>query len=777
MSESKEASEQIVESSTQEQSNSEPVVASPESSDSSSKRKYERAFLLDLQNQEHCTIKPDDYDSWPEEIQVDKATSAPSTPMGRGGLKKTNSGRGNRRDDRSKVSWGDSRGGRRGGRFGDREREKEVAPGPDPNLPALKTTDNRYIRQGHLAQGEEKVVRTVKSILNKLTLERFETLTAQLLSAELNLTSSPILLREVIRLLFEKAISEPAFGGMYARLCQILTNNLPPFNNEEDNKNYHFKRVLLNTCQAEFEKNDTPSAPRPTPQPAETSENPEDGETAAPVNDEAQDAESKARRRALGTIQFIGELYKQKMVPVQIARFCLVKLMGNVEEPNDEDIEILCKLWTTVGKSIDIANNEQSQEFIRGQFAKFEMLSENKKLSSRIRFMVRDLIELQQNRWVPRRAQETAKKIEDVHREAREQEEQMARIRAELDRQESQRRERQSGLAASNKKPTGKPNKKPDSRSPRAQPVLEDEWTTISNKKTPQSKGKSRGDSWGRGRGGSSPRSGRGGASQNKNVPQAKGRSGPENKKYNPKEPESVGNFKRGNTFAGLDEVEEPEEDTDVEEEEVKKVDDEEPAVIEIREPLSEDAFKKGAQSLLGEFFIAQDFSEACLRLKELNTPTAHRLFVKEGVVMAVDKKEKDCDLLRQLFLETNAQDLVTAEHFKDGFEYVFELLDDLEVDAPRTLEYCGLILGGLVAEDILPISLVTGPATDSLKDTGKAAKLVAFLLASVRSLKGEELARQLYADVDFVPLMRPNQRNADAVRTFLQDRGLEFLL
>lgn len=45
-----------------------------------------------------------------------------------------------------------------------------------------------------------------------------------------------------------------------------------------------------------------------------------------------------------------------------------------------------------------------------------------------------DVIELQQNKWVPRRQQETAKKLEDIHREAREKEEEMARIRAEVER-------------------------------------------------------------------------------------------------------------------------------------------------------------------------------------------------------------------------------------------------------------------------------------------------------------------------------------------------------
>jgi len=52
--------------------------------------------------------------------------------------------------------------------------------------------------------------------LNKLTLEKFDSLSNQLLNIGINNVD---VLRGLIGLVFEKALSEPHFSGMYADLC------------------------------------------------------------------------------------------------------------------------------------------------------------------------------------------------------------------------------------------------------------------------------------------------------------------------------------------------------------------------------------------------------------------------------------------------------------------------------------------------------------------------------------------------------------------------------
>jgi translation initiation factor 4G len=90
----------------------------------------------------------------------------------------------------------------------------------------------------------------VKGILNKLTPEKFERLLDQLLSV---ITTADIL-KHTIMLVFENAVAQPTFCAMYADLCLSLSKELPSFPPAEgEDKPVMFRRVLLNTCQDEFE--------------------------------------------------------------------------------------------------------------------------------------------------------------------------------------------------------------------------------------------------------------------------------------------------------------------------------------------------------------------------------------------------------------------------------------------------------------------------------------------------------------------------------------------
>ena len=59
------------------------------------------------------------------------------------------------------------------------------------------------------------------------------------------------------RQVFDKALGEPNFSGIYARLCYDLNQVLPSFKvMDEDGReeDVEFRRVLLNKCQSEFEE-------------------------------------------------------------------------------------------------------------------------------------------------------------------------------------------------------------------------------------------------------------------------------------------------------------------------------------------------------------------------------------------------------------------------------------------------------------------------------------------------------------------------------------------
>jgi len=50
--------------------------------------------------------------------------------------------------------------------------------------------------------------------------------------------------------------------------------------------------------------------------------------------------ETKAKRRVLGTIRFIGELFGRAMLSSVIMKECISILLGDVTNPQEEDIEV-----------------------------------------------------------------------------------------------------------------------------------------------------------------------------------------------------------------------------------------------------------------------------------------------------------------------------------------------------------------------------------------------------------------------------------------------------
>jgi len=107
------------------------------------------------------------------------------------------------------------------------QQQENIPAGPAPAI--VKAANPWMARRG--AQSEkEKVYRTVKGILNKLTPEKYDLLAEQMMHAGI---SSAEILQGVISLIFDKAVLEPTFCAMYAQLCVQLSKELPEFPGEQ----------------------------------------------------------------------------------------------------------------------------------------------------------------------------------------------------------------------------------------------------------------------------------------------------------------------------------------------------------------------------------------------------------------------------------------------------------------------------------------------------------------------------------------------------------------
>jgi len=195
---------------------------------------------------------------------------------------------------------------------------------------------------------EETKIREANSILNKLVPETMQKLTKKLLDLSLSIE----LLKIVAQKIFEKALTEPKYCYMYAVLCDSLSHN---GNSPEYRK--EFRTFILGLCQSEFE----------TRKKQKLSDDPQIRE----------EEDYKLRLRMRGNMEFVGELYKRKVLSEKVVMQVLRQLV-EIDPPVDMDIEAFCKLMTTVGPIFDVESNKEIISYI---FNKLEELAKSEHLA------------------------------------------------------------------------------------------------------------------------------------------------------------------------------------------------------------------------------------------------------------------------------------------------------------------------------------------------------------------------------------------------------------
>ena len=243
---------------------------------------------------------------------------------------------------------------------------------------------------GHMEP--DLVQRKVKAALNKMTPEKFDKIADQILAiaAQSKDEADGRTLRQVIQLTFEKATDEAHWASMYAKFCKRMLETMSPEIKDESitDKNGNivsggnlFRKYLLNRCQEEFErgwKMDLPEKPEGEREDAKTEE-------AAMLSDEYYVA-ATAKRRGLGLVQFIGELYKLSMLTERIMHECVKKLVDYTGIPDEAEIESLTKLLKTIGSNLD--STEKGKPMMDVYFQRIQSMIDTPELPSRLRFML-----------------------------------------------------------------------------------------------------------------------------------------------------------------------------------------------------------------------------------------------------------------------------------------------------------------------------------------------------------------------------------------------------
>ncbi|XP_054866823.1 eukaryotic translation initiation factor 4 gamma 3 isoform X13 [Amphiprion ocellaris] len=617
----------------------------------------------------------------------------------------------------------------------------------------------------------QELFRKVRSILNKLTPQKFNQLMKQVTDLTIDTEER---LKGVIDLVFEKAIDEPSFSVAYGNMCRCLAT-LKVQMTDKPNTTVNFRKLLLNRCQKEFEKDKVDDVV------FERKQKELDSAASATererLQEELEEAKDKARRRSIGNIKFIGELFKLKMLTEAIMHDCVVKLLKNHDE---ESLECLCRLLTTIGKDLDF---EKAKPRMDQYFNQMEKIVKERKTSSRIRFMLQDVIDLRLHNWVSRRADQGPKTIEQIHKEAK------------IEEQEEQRKVHQQLLSKDSKR-------RPDPRDQRDQRVQREEtWNTVpmtKNSRTidpnkipkiskPQMDekiqlGPRAQVTWVKGSSGGAKASdselsrtaglNRYSALQSTPSPQPS-TTPPQNPDYDSRRtlgsgrsssgrersekplisapPSSrPGPFIRGGSSKELLETQNPEEprrDREREGAEPRRPsvteDKVEPGRSRVREPvkpepvvqtpdrpaLSEEEIERKSKSIIDEFLHINDYKEAVQCVDELDLSSQLHIFVHVGVESTLERSQITRDHMGQLLFQLVQQGILPKPQFYKGFADTLEQADDMAIDIPHIWLYLAELLSPVLREGGFSMRELFSELSKPLLPVGRAGILISEIL------------------------------------------------
>ncbi|XP_015412710.1 PREDICTED: eukaryotic translation initiation factor 4 gamma 3 isoform X15 [Myotis davidii] len=786
--------------------------------DTEGKKQYDREFLLDFQFMPACIQKPEGLppisDVVLDKINQPKLRTLDPRVLPRGPDftpafadfgRQSPGGRGV-----SLLNVGSRR-----SQPGQRREPRKIITVPVKEDVHLKKAENAWKpTQKRDSQAEDpeniktqELFRKVRSILNKLTPQMFNQLMKQVSGLTVDTEER---LKGVIDLVFEKAIDEPSFSVAYANMCRCLVTLKVPMADKPGNT-VNFRKLLLNRCQKEFEKDKADDDVFEKKQrELEAASAPEERTR---LHDELEEAKDKARRRSIGNIKFIGELFKLKMLTEAIMHDCVVKLLKNHDE---ESLECLCRLLTTIGKDLDF---EKAKPRMDQYFNQMEKIVKERKTSSRIRFMLQDVIDLRLCNWVSRRADQGPKTIEQIHKEAK------------IEEQEEQRKVQQ--LMTKEK------------RRPGVQRVDEGGWNTVQGAKNSrvldpskflkitkptidekiQLVPKAQLGSWGKGSSGGAKASEtdplRSSASSlnrfsalqppapsgststplefdSRRTLTSRGSTGREkNDKPLPPATARPNTFIRGSSSKDLLDNQSQEEQRREMLETVKQLTggmDVERSIAEAdrskaresvkpeipttsapdKPSLSEEEMERKSKSVIDEFLHINDFKEAMQCVEELNAQGPLHVFVRVGVESTLERSQITRDHMGQLLYQLVQSEKLSKQDFFKGFSETLETADDMAIDIPHIWLYLAELVTPMLKEGGISMRELIIEFCKPLLPVGRAGILLSEILHLLCKQMSHKKVGALWREADlswkdFLP-------EGKDVHNFLLEQKLDFI-
>jgi hypothetical protein len=337
--------------------------------DDEDRKRYQMEFLMQFKSKAVCQELPTNH-RIPRDIRAAEPSSPSRGGEGRDGgaspLAEEDDWRVQSQRHQSNMKAKDAKASKRGVK-----RAEE--------LPKLESSENSWAskqRDTEARKDSDQVVhRKVKAILNKLTIEKFDSLYLQLLESGIETKAH---IENLMREVFEKATTQHHFIEMYTGLCIKLNEWLTGRGICDSQES--FKRILLNQCQDSFEKYLKP---------------PESLDQLS--GDEQYEARVKYKTKMLGNMKFVGHLLITRVLSSKIIFQCADELF---HYSSDETLETLCVFLTVIGPSFDNKEWKCFDALNTVVFGRVEELCKStSNVAPRIRCLLKDVLELRAQSW------------------------------------------------------------------------------------------------------------------------------------------------------------------------------------------------------------------------------------------------------------------------------------------------------------------------------------------------------------------------------------------
>merc|ERR1719506_1129065 len=173
------------------------------------------------------------------------------------------------------------------------------------------------------------MARMARSLLNKLTHDKFESLSAQILALPF---TTPEQLSVLVAEIFEKATTQHGFRSLYTALCVRLDTQLREQQTAVGGR--AFRKALASECQTTFENYLQPV---------------DQAQFAGLTGDDLFEAEMKLKTRRLGNMRFIGDLLVNHLLASKLMAAVIFQLI----DADEAALESLIALLMVISPEFD----------------------------------------------------------------------------------------------------------------------------------------------------------------------------------------------------------------------------------------------------------------------------------------------------------------------------------------------------------------------------------------------------------------------------------------